>query len=305
MHKEHSCGFPRALVTLCVALMLMGPGCSDDDKPTGPGPPPAPDGFVLIPAGTFTMGSPEDEPGHWIREIQRQVTLTRTFYIGIHEVTQAEWQSTMGWNNSYSIGRDKPVELVTWFDAVIYCNRRSDEEGLTRAYTISDTVFAGRHARSANVTWDQSADGFRLPTSAEWEYACRAGAGTAFANGPLIHSRCEPLDPNLDQMGWYCGNAGRWLHPVGLKSPNTWGLYDMHGGVKEWCWDYTSRESDSEPVTDPTGPESGIGRILRGGSYLCSPIGCRSAFLGGQSPGAGAGGYGLRLVRTVFRSDAM
>ena len=120
-----------------------------------------------------------------------------------------------------------PECYVSWDMAVQFCNALSLQEGLTPAYTI--------HGPNGDVTWHHDADGYRLPTEAEWEYACRAGSTTAFANGPITHTGCSPLDPNLDAMGWYCGNnspSGPKL--VGQKQANEWGLYDMHGNV--WAW---------------------------------------------------------------------
>ena len=116
---------------------------------------------------------------------------------------------------------------------------------------------------------------YRLPTEAEWEYACRAGSDTALANGDLLSLYCEP-DPNLEEMAWYCGNSGRRLHPVGQKRPNAWGLYDMHGNVAEWCQDWYGAYP-ATPETDPPGANSGPGRVVRGGSWFSSAKNCRSA----------------------------
>ena len=224
-----------------------------------------PRGFVRIEAGTFTMGSPEDELGRDVDEPQHEVTLTRDFYIAEMEVTQAQWVSVMGSNPSYFPGCDEcPVDKVSWTGAVYYCNALSALEGLSPAYEINAGI----------VTWDPEAHGYRLPTEAEWEYACRAGTTTAFYNGPIIESYCE--DPNMDEIGWYCGNDSNHTEEVGRKPPNPWGLYDMSGNLWEWCWDWKDYY-DVGPVVDPTGPDSGTDRVFRGGSWSHYALHCRSA----------------------------
>ncbi len=188
-------------------------------------------GMVLIHPGTFTMGSPPDEPGRFDNETQHQVTLTKGFYMRDHSVTQQEWQTAMGWIPSVFSGATLPVEAVTWYDCVSYCNRLSEAHGMTDAYTITGQQLSGNHIVSATVTWNQGANGYRLPTEAEREYACRAGSTTAFCDGAITDTVCSPVDPNLDKVGWYCGNASGTTHPVKGKQANAWGLYDMHGNV--------------------------------------------------------------------------
>ena len=126
--------------------------------------------------------------------------------------------------------------------AIEFCNQLSIDEGLTPAYVI--------HGTHGNVTWNREADGYRLPTEAEWEYACRAGSHEAFCNGPITHTDCSPVDPNLDEVGWYCGNASD-RRDVGLKDPNSWGLYDMHGNLYEWVWDGYKYDYYNLPQEDP------------------------------------------------------
>jgi formylglycine-generating enzyme required for sulfatase activity len=256
------------------------------------------DAMVLIPAGTFTMGSPGNEPGRNSDEVQHQVTLTHAMYVSKYEVTQSEWQAVMGWNTSGFSGANRPVETLTWYDAVSYCNLRSTGQGLIAAYTITGATHSGNHITSATVTWNQAANGYRLLTEAEWEYACRATSTTAFCNGAITNINCSPLDPSLDLVGWYCGNASGVTHDVGGKTANAWGLKDMHGNVWEWCWDWYGAYPTG-PLTDPTGPASGSYRGLRGGSWCDYAQYCRSANRGDIYPDSMGHYIGLRLSRTA------
>ncbi len=264
--------------------------------------------MVLIPAGTFTMGSPVDEPGFLPDQTQHVVTLTKSFYLSSTEVTQADWQTAMGWNESKFTGDlNRPVERVSWFDAIAFCNKISKAAGLDTAYVIQGAVTTinpislAEHISYAEVTWNLSANGYRLPTEAEWEYACRAGTGTAFANGGVTTaSTCSPVDPNLDRIGWYCGNGGSTTHPVGQKQGNAWGLKDMHGNVWEWCWDWYAG-GDGGDATDPKGPDSGMSRVQRGGCFQCGPVTCRSALRIGFFPGGNfSEDFGLRVAKVCL-----
>ncbi len=282
-----------AVVLMLGVYLLTGCGDDDDGSPTAPGPGQGPEGFVHIQPGTFTMGSPGDEPGRDSDETQHQVTVTKAFYISDHEVTQAEWEAVMGWNDSYFSGDSRPVEQVTWFDCIDFCNKKSQSEGLTPAYTLTSASYSGDHITSATVTWNQNANGYRLPTEAEWEYACRAGSTTAFCNGAITELYCG-IDPNLTMVGWYCGSE---TNVVMGKSPNAWNLFDMHGSVFEWCWDWYG--SYSGPDTDPTGPASGSFRVLRGGSWDNYARYCRSAYRYSNPPGDWLYSVGFRLSRTA------
>ena len=239
----------------------------------------APAGFVRINGGTFTMGSPANEASRGSNETQHQVTVS-SFSIGKYPVTQKEYQEVMGSNPSYFKGDNLPVERVSWYDAVEYCNKRSQKEGLTPAYTISGS------GDSRTVSLNRSANGYRLPTEAEWEYACRAGTTTAYNTGASIS----------DNTGWYSSNSGDKTHPVGQKTANAWGLYDMHGNVWEWCWDwYGSYASGAQ--TDPVGASSGSYRVGRGGGWYNSAVGLRSASRSYDNPGYRFDHIGFRLVR--------
>ncbi len=235
----------------------------------------------------FAMGSPADEPGRDTDETLHTVVLTRDVEIADHEVTQAEYEAIMGVNPSRIVGPDLPVHNVTWFDAVLYCNARSANEGFTPAYTIDGET----------VTWNPDADGYRLPTEAEWEAACRAGTTTAFAGGPLTEEACG-LDPVLDTLGWYCGNAAATPHAVGLKQPNARDLYDMHGNVWEWCWDRYAFDLGTGFQIDPTGPTAGTQRTIRGGSWYYFARDCRSAARAPYWPNSADDIVGFRVART-------
>jgi len=244
------------------------------------------------------MGSPEDELGRQVDEMQHQVTLTKALYVSRHEVKQSEWQAVMGWNESDFQGSDQPVEKVNWFDAVKYCNDRSTREGREQVYTITGITTSGNHITAATVTATWSANGYRLLTEAEWEYACRAGSTTAFCNGGITNTACSPVDPNLDLVGWYCGNAGSTTHNVGGKTANAWSLEDMHGNVGEWCWDWWGGYP-TDPVSDPLGAASGSSRVIRGGTwYSYAEIG-RSAYRLISPPDNRGSTIGLRIARAA------
>ncbi|MGD8368632.1 MAG: formylglycine-generating enzyme family protein [Desulfobacterales bacterium] len=209
--------------------------------------------FVLIKPGSFQMGSPEDEPGRFVGEIRHKVNLTKPFYMQTTEVTQAQWEALMGGNPSSHkrCGENCPVEQVSWEDAQRFVRKLNQKEGT---------------------------DKYRLPTEAEWEYACRAGSTTAIPNGTITNFQCN-VDDNLNEICWYCGNAQNLVHPVAGKKPNAWGLYDMLGNVQEWCRDWFGAYPSDE-VVDPTGPKKGTYRVMRGGAWF-SPardVRCASRF---------------------------
>jgi formylglycine-generating enzyme required for sulfatase activity len=176
----------------------------------------------------------------------------------------------------YGEGDNYPMYYVSWYEAVEYCNKRSQKEGLTPAYTINGT----------NVTWNRSASGYRLPTEAEWEYACRAGTTTAYNTGASI----------TDDTGWYRENSGDTTHPVGQKPANAWGLYDMHGNVWEWCWDWYG-DYPSGAQTDPIGASSGSICVRRGGGWPYAAQYARSAYRGSFTPFLRFAFLGFRVVR--------
>jgi formylglycine-generating enzyme required for sulfatase activity len=239
--------------------------------------------MVLIPAGRFKMGSAsgkEDESP------QRDIELD-AFLMDRYEMTQANYAKLVPINGSHFKGPDRPVEMISWGDAVLYCNQRSQEEGLDACYdeNSGDCNFA--------------ANGYRLPTEAEWEYACRAGSTADYGFGPD--------NRQLSQYAWFADNANKQTHPVGQKKANAWGLYDMYGNVAEWCNDvYQKGYSKDVPSRNPPGPVDGPQRVLRGGAWNSRADDCRSAGRVGESPGSrdacfARDAIGFRCVRRVPR----
>jgi formylglycine-generating enzyme required for sulfatase activity len=204
------------------------------------------------------MGSSPIEKDRSQDEAQHRVTLTKGFYLGVYEVTQAQWQAVMGGNPSFSKGDNLPVEGVTWDDCQEFCKKLSAQEGKS----------------------------YRLPTEAEWEYGCRAGTTTAFCFGDEVSQ--------LGEYAWYWDNSGRRTQPVGQKKSNAWGLYDMYGNVGEWCQDwYGNYDGDA---ADPVGPGQASNRVVRGGSWDDDPRFCRSAIRGRFVPGSRLSILGCRLA---------
>ena len=257
-----------------------------------------PDNFVLIKGGTFQRGSPESEAWRSADETQHSVTVS-DFYMSKFELTQKEYEEITGNNPSNFSGEDLPVENISWLDAVAYCNARSEKEGLTPAYTID----------GQNVSWDRSVDGYRLPTEAEWEYACRAGTTTPFymENSPSAeeanyygHYPYE-IEDNYFSQGNLQVQPGEYRQTtiaVGSFSENPYGLYDMHGNVGEWVWDYYG-EYPTEEQTDPAGPASGTLRVYRGGGWNDFAKNMRSAYRATLEQNKGSFNLGIRLVRNA------
>ena len=242
--------------------------------------------FVSIPSDTFRMGDVENYGQYSNEKPVHSVTLS-SFEMSIYEVTQGQYQSVMGTNpaKNYGVGDNYPVYYVSWYDAVKFCNKLSDAAGLERCYNES--------------TWacDFGKSGFRLPTEAEWEYACRAGTETNFYTGNAISSDGY-TSTDLDRAGWYYGNSGSKTHPAGEKEKNAFGLFDMHGNVWEWCNDwYGESYYTSSTSADPVGPTSGSRRVLRGGSWYNNARYCRSAYRSWNYPSYSYNYLGFRVVR--------
>jgi formylglycine-generating enzyme required for sulfatase activity len=249
-----------------------------------------PSDFVRIEGGTFTMGSPRTEANRDRDETQHQVKVS-SFYMSTKEVTLSEYLKVMQFNpNGLIQGANLPVIGINWYNAIEYCNARSLAEGLTPAYTLNYTLTDPNNLSKDDiyrwlVTWDKNANGYRLPTEAEWEYACRAGTTTAYSTGASI----------TDSQAVY---RSRIAFPVGSFTPNKWGLYDMHGNIAEWCWDWYG-EYETDIQTDPSGPVSGKWRVARGGSWRNSkPRHLRSAYRLSLTPTWYGSNMGIRLVRS-------
>lgn len=247
--------------------------------------------MVQITGGTFNMGSPANEANRNNDETRHQVTVT-SFYMGKYIVTQAEYEAIMGTNPSRfkQEGVKLPVENVSWFDAIEFCNRLSESEGLTPVYTITGT------GNERSVTWDRNGNGYRLPTEAEWEYACRAGTTTTFNTGDNITTSRANYDGKSPYNNNPAGLYMRRTTPVGNYGANAWGLYDMHGNIWEWCWDWYGNYVTTAQ-TDPIGPASGTYRVLRGGSWFDGGRNLRSAVRFNYYPGNRNYFFSFRVVR--------
>ncbi len=228
--------------------------------------------MVPIKAGSFMMGSPENEDGRGRNEIPHSVTLTKNFYMGKYEVTQEQWEAVMGNNPSSFKGAKRPVECVSWNDAQEFIKKLNTQDAVKR-----------------------SGMKFRLPTEAEWEYACRAGTTTALNSGKNLTD--ETRGRNLSELGRYSYSRSKDNKHVnvGIYAPNAWGLYDMHGNVWEWCEDWHG-DYDNGAVTDPKGASSGSFRVLRGGGWSSDDGNCRSATRSGIDPTFRFNCIGFRLV---------
>jgi formylglycine-generating enzyme required for sulfatase activity len=231
--------------------------------------------LMRINTGKFMMGSPETEKERWEDETQHEVTISQNFYMGATEVTQAQWQKVMGNNPSFSKGDDLPVEQISWEESVDFCKRLSE---------MPEEKKAGRK--------------YRLPTEAEWEYACRAGTTTAFHFGSQLNGRqanCNGSKPyGTDSEGPYLKKAT----PAGKYQANAWGLYDMHGNVWEWCSDWQG-DYPTGSVTDPIGPAMGLARVIRGGSWSSVAVLCRSARRYGCGPSNRPSALGFRVALSL------
>lgn len=245
--------------------------------------------FVQIPSGSFIMGSPESEKGRNWNETQHRVVISKSFYLGETEVTQGQWNRLVSPNpSSFKLGDHYPVDSVSWDEVMAFISFLNKWEG-TNAY--------------------------RLPTEAEWEYACRAGSIEAFANGPITTFSCKEPEPALVDMAWYCYNSGLQdpardfkPHPVKTRKPNNWGVYDMHGNAQEWVQDACQwrdiwkakvgviTDTYQDNLVDPL-ETKGDHRIIRGGGWYQTGKYQRSAYRSYYKPMARRNSLGFRLVK--------
>lgn len=248
--------------------------------------------FVLIPKGSFLMGSPKSEPGRQWNEKQHKVIISKNFYMGETEVTQGQWEKLVGFNpSSFSkLGKSYPVETISWNECNEFIRVLNDWEGTGK---------------------------YRLPTEAEWEYACRAGSTSAFASGPITTTTfsCKEPEPSILNTAWYCYNSGLASppmdfkpHPVKTKLPNSFGLYDMHGNVQEWVQDSCKwrdvwrakvgviTNTYKNNIVDPLN-KTGKHRIIRGGGWYQTSKYQRSAYRSYYKPGVRRNSLGFRIVR--------
>ncbi len=235
---------------------------------------------VEILAGTFWMGSPDDELGREEDESLHQVMLTKNFLMMAFPVTQGQFERFMGYNPSGYDDCDKncPVDWVNWHEALAFCNALSRAQKLPECFDLSgaqENVRAKIKPRYAGQKYTQCS-GWRLPTEAEWEYAYRAGSQTAFYHGDL--EELAGFSPQLDRIAWYEANSEETLHPVGMKNPNKWGLYDMAGLLWEWTFDSWKSDLGRSPVVDPIVFDETDERVAKGGSIENEAIYCRAAY---------------------------
>ena len=310
-----------SIISFAIILAFTFTACGEDSDEVV--------GFVWIPAGTFIMGSPDGstnpsgttpdaEPSHSSYETQHQVTISKGFYMSKYAITQGQYFALIEFNPSYSTSDGKgrlPVERISWYDAIEFCNKLSEKYGLEQVYTITNIVrdANGRITSADDVDWNKNANGYRLPTEAEWEYACRGAYPNkateyntkpfAVGDGTKMTYELANFDArtsyDLNVGGTYSDSSAVYLNKtteVGSYGANNYGLYDIHGNVREWCWDRYGAYPITSPI-DYDGHDSNINRVMRGGSWSDSGPSLRSAYRSNMPPANPNSGVGFRVVR--------
>lgn len=245
--------------------------------------------MVRVEGGTFLQGSAETQ--YAANERVHSVKLS-PFFIAETETTQKLWTSIMGSNPAKFRGDDKPVEYVSWLDTIRFCNELSLRDGLEPAYTIEGST----------ATWNRAANGYRLPTEAEWEYAARGGPLASSADAPLKRSPFAG-GTDADAVAWYDRNSAKSTQPVGKKAPNELGLYDMSGNVWEWCWDWYGNYPTND-VVDYDGVSTGaVQKVMRGGAWFTPANLLRVTYRYWNAPSFKVNSVGFRLARNATSAD--
>ncbi len=250
--------------------------------------------MVYIPAGKFRMGNTGKHAGleYGSQKFEypvHEVELKNSFYMSKYEITQKQYEDIMGENPAYIKGDNYPIVDVEWIWACKFCNMLSEKEGLEKCYVIKGDTASCYFNRN----------GYRLPTEAEWEYACRAGTSEDTYYGNITTNNDSILDPQLDKIAWYNLNSDSSLKDIGLKEPNKFGLYDMIGNASEWCWDWYNSDIYNHDAVDPKGSINGTHKIIRGGSFYTSALENRSSYRYGYWFKLYIPDVGFRVVRGI------